>query len=124
MPHAVHCDPALGAAIAAHAGSDLRAELVPSRAALATVLAITTDDALARALGERSQCCGENLEAVAVALACSAARVPFAALLACTNEVGSQGRSQWAAQHRRAADATACALLAWLGAGTPGLPPV
>ena len=114
MPHAARCDTGLGAGLSAHASG-------AARAALATVLAITTDDALARTLGERSQCCGENLEAVAVALACAAARVPFAALLACTNEVGSQGRSQWAAEHRHAASATASALLAWLAAGAPGL---
>jgi len=116
MPHAVACDAELGEGLAGHASG-------AARASLATVLAITTDDALARALGERSQCCGENLEAVAVALACSAAGVPFTALLACTNEVGARGRGQWAAEHRGAAAATASVMLAWLAAGAPGLSP-
>jgi nucleoside phosphorylase len=46
--------------------------------ALATTLSITTDDELAGTLGERSGCDGENLEALAVAQACAAARVPCA----------------------------------------------
>jgi nucleoside phosphorylase len=109
-------------------GAELAAELARSsanvaRGALATTLGITTDDELARELGERSACCAENLEAVAVALACDSAQIPFAALLSCTNHVGSLGRAQWAAEHANAARATANALLAWLARGAPGLPP-
>ena len=107
-------DVALASGLAQHAGA--------GRGTLATTLAITTDDALARRLGERSGCCAENLEAVAVALACAAARVPFASLLACTNEVGARGRAQWLAGHRAAAATTAQAFTAWLAAGAPGLP--
>jgi futalosine hydrolase len=90
---------------------------------LATTAFITTDDALAATLA-RSGCVGENLEAVAVGLACEAAGVPWAALLACTNEVGARGRGQWLAEHARAAARVSAALLAWLDQGAPGLPPV
>jgi nucleoside phosphorylase len=116
MPHAATCTGSLADGLARSAAGC-------ARAPLASVLAITTDDALARGLGERSRCCGENLEGAAVGLACAAAGVPFAALLACTNEVGSRGRAQWAGGHRAAAQATAAALLAWLAAGAPNLPP-
>jgi nucleoside phosphorylase len=115
MPHVAVCDRGLAAGLAQSAPN-------AARGALATTLAVTTDDALARELGERSGCCGENLEGVAVALACAAAAVPFAALLACTNEVGARGRAQWAAGHRAAAHDTAAALITWLAAGAPGLP--
>ena len=89
--------------------------------ALATTLSITTDDDLAHTLGVRSGCVGENLEALCVAVACEAASVPFAALLACTNEVGGSGRSQWLAEHARAAEQTCAAVLAFLDRGAPGL---
>jgi futalosine hydrolase len=87
---------------------------------LATTAFITTDDALAAALGG-SGCVGENLEAVAVGLACETAAVPWAALLACTNDVGARGRAQWLAEHTRAAALTSTALLRWLDRGAPGL---
>jgi nucleoside phosphorylase len=80
---------------------------------LATTLAITTDDGVAFRLAA-SGLEGENLEALGVAIACQAAGVPFAALLGCTNEVGANGREQWARNHEAAAHATARALLAWL----------
>jgi futalosine hydrolase len=115
MPQRGECDAALAREIA-------RGKSGITRGVLATTLAITTDDALARELGDRSGCCAENLEAVAVALACDAANVPFVALLGCTNQVGSRGRAQWAAEHGRAARVTATALLAWLARGAPGLP--
>jgi nucleoside phosphorylase len=115
MPQRGECDAALARELA-------RSTAGTARGVLATTLAITTDDALARELGDRSGCCAENLEAVAVALACDAVHVPFAALLGCTNLVGSQGRAQWAAKHGHAARSTATALLAWLARGAPGLP--
>jgi futalosine hydrolase len=90
---------------------------------LATTAFITTDDALAATLA-RSGCVGENLEAVAVGLACQACGVPWAALLACTNEVGARGRTQWLAEHTRAAAQVCAALLAWLDQGAPGLAPI
>jgi nucleoside phosphorylase len=81
---------------------------------VATTLGITTDDALAQALARDSGCNVENLEALAVGLACAAQNVAFAALLCCTNEVGALGRSQWAQHHARAAELTANALMRWL----------
>ena len=87
---------------------------------LATTAFITTDDALAASLA-RSGCVGENLECVAVGLACEAERMPWAALLACTNDVGARGRAQWLAEHAHAAEQTCGGLLAWLDQGAPGL---
>jgi nucleoside phosphorylase len=116
MAQSAECDVALSNALAPRAAN-------VARGVLATTLGITTDDALASELGERSGCCAENLEALAVALACSGAAVPFAALLACTNQVGARGRAQWAAEHANAARATASTVLAWLARGAPGLPP-
>jgi nucleoside phosphorylase len=92
------------------------------RGPVATTLGITTDDALALRLGEQSGCGAENLEGLSVALACRAAGVPFGAVLACTNRVGSSGRSQWAQHCRGAAIASARCIEAWLAAGAPGMP--
>ena len=88
--------------------------LLPELQGLATTLGITTEDALARELGLRSGCEGENLEALAVAHACALARVPFGAVLGCTNQVGSQGRVQWAHHRALAARASAELVLGWL----------
>jgi hypothetical protein len=92
------------------------------RAPLATTLAITTDDALASRLGRGSGCVGENLEGLPVALACQARAVPCGAVLACTNQVGSAGRAQWAQHCRAAAEQSARVVTAWLAAGARGLP--
>ncbi len=86
---------------------------------VATTLAVTTDDALAALLA--SGAAVEHLEAFAVASACAASGVPFAAALGVANVVGSEGRAQWRAQHRVAADAAIQLVLAWLAAGGPGL---
>jgi nucleoside phosphorylase len=93
------------------------------RGAVATTLGITTDDALARDLAARSGCYGENLEALAIALACQGAGVAFAAVLGCTNTVGSQGRAQWLEHRTTAAHATAELVRDWLARGAPGRPP-
>lgn len=81
---------------------------------LGTSLAITTEDALAAELAQLGQltspCLGENLEALAVAHACSTAGVPLGAVLVATNEVGSQGRTQWLMHHGQAAELTAAIL--------------
>jgi nucleoside phosphorylase len=115
MPTEFTPDAGLSQGLAA-AGTDVL------RAPLATTLAITTDDALASRLGEGSGCVAENLEGLSVALACQARSVPFAAVLACTNRVGSCGRAQWAQHFRGAAEASARLVTAWLAAGAPGLP--
>jgi nucleoside phosphorylase len=91
------------------------------RGPLGVTLAITTNDTLASELARASDCCAENLEALAVGLACRALGLPFAALLACTNEVGSRGRAQWAQHHTLAATTTATHVVSWLKQGAPGL---
>jgi nucleoside phosphorylase len=104
--------------------SDGLAQVDPStlRGEVATTLAITTDDTLAQALGTKSGCAAENLEAYAVALACAAHDLPFACLLVATNAVGSEGRSQWQTHQRSAAEKAAELLLLWLDRGAKGLP--
>jgi len=72
-------------------------------AVAAGTLGVTTSDALARSLAERSLADVENLEAFAVAAACAAASVPCVAVLGVTNVVGSQGRIQWRDNHRAVA---------------------
>jgi nucleoside phosphorylase len=104
-------DPVLAVAL----GGDLR------RVRVAATPGITLDDALARELGARSGCDVENLETLSVALACAGVGVPFAALLAITNAVGADGRTQWRAHHAAGAEATCRAVARWLHAGAPGL---
>ncbi len=90
---------------------------------LGTTLAITTDDVLAGELGACTGCVGENLEALAVALACAGAAVPCAVVAGCTNRAGAQGRGQWRQHHAALAQACAELVLRWLASGAPGLPP-
>jgi nucleoside phosphorylase len=116
MPVEIEADAVLCAALVAD-------DPAIERGALATTLAITTDDSLASELGALSGCQGENLEAAAVALACRAAGVGFAAVLACTNQVGSRGRAQWVEHRAAAAHASAQLVLAWLSRGAQGSPP-
>ena len=92
------------------------------RGRLATTLSITTDDQLALRLGKRTACDTENLEAFSVGLACAALDLPFAAVLAVTNAVGSEGREQWGKFRRKAADCSARLLLDWIHRGAQGLP--
>jgi nucleoside phosphorylase len=92
-----------------------------ARGTLATTLGITTDDALAHELA-RSGCVAENLEAIAVALACHDAGAAFSAVLGCTNVVGAQGRKQWLEHRAVAARESAELVLDWLANGAPGLP--
>lgn len=74
---------------------------------VATTLAVTTTRELADAMARSTGCDVEHLEAYAVAVACRAAGVPFLAVLAVANEVGPQGREQWAQHHQRVSDALA-----------------
>jgi nucleoside phosphorylase len=84
--------------------------------AVATTLAITTDDVLALSLGEHSGCTAENLEAYSVAAVCADLAVPFVGLLVATNAVGSSGREQWRTHQRAAAERGAQLLLRWIAA--------
>jgi len=88
---------------------------------MATTLAITTDDRLAKQLSQASDCRGENLEAFSIAHACRAADIPMAALLGATNWVGSNGRAQWREHHAAVADKTASAIVQWLASEASGL---
>jgi nucleoside phosphorylase len=89
-------------------------------APVATTMAITTDDAIARAVHPATGLEGENLELFPVGLACRAADVPFAAVLGVTNMVGSTGRTDWRQYQRDAAIAAAEVLVNWLRRGAPG----
>jgi nucleoside phosphorylase len=94
------------------------------RASLATVaspLCTTIDDALAASMPGATGCHAENLELFAVASACRASNVPFAAALGVSNMVGSTGRTDWTQFQRDAVTSAAAAISAWLQAGAIGL---
>ncbi len=95
--------PALRAGLAALTGNE--------PVAVACPLAITSSAALARRIAKATGASLENLEIFAIARACRAAKIPFAALLAVTNRVGPSGNRQWRAHHREASRA-ACRLMA------------
>lgn len=64
-----------------------------------TLAAITTDPTLAALHAANWEV--EHMEAYAVALACAAAGVPFAAILGITNRVGPEAHAQWRANRER-----------------------
>ena len=115
MQTAIEPDAALTAGLLA--ASDARGRSVP----VATTMAITTDDAIARAVHPATALEAENLELFPVALACRAADVPFGAVLGVTNMVGSTGRTDWRQYQRDAAIAAAEVFVNWLRRGAPGL---
>jgi purine-nucleoside phosphorylase len=87
----------------------LRGALGPDAPPLAVVacpLAITQTDELAARLGATGAAL-ENLEAFGVARAAAAARIPFAAVLGVSNQVGPRAHAQWRAHHL-AASRAAC----------------
>lgn len=89
---------------------------------IATTLAITTDDDLARRISESLGCEVEHLEAFGVAAACAAEGVPLAAVLGVANRVGSQARDEWARHHESAGKAATDVVAAWLASGAANLP--
>jgi nucleoside phosphorylase len=89
--------------------------------ALATTAGITTSDALAKRIALGSACAVENMEGVAVGLACEAAKVPFAAVLVVTNVAGKHGRQQWLENRVAAAIRGAEIVMEWLEKDAPGL---
>jgi nucleoside phosphorylase len=117
MPVQVKANRRLRAAIAKCAGPTVL------RGNLATTAGITTSNALAQKLAKGSGCVVENLEGVAVGLACDAQHVAFAGIFVVTNVVGKQGRQQWASNHQAAAQRGAQILTDWIESGAPGLPP-
>ncbi len=84
------------------------------RVTVATTLAVTTDDQVARVLSAQGDV--EHLEAFAVARACEEANVPFTAVLGIANVVGLRGRAEWREHH--GASAAACAIAATLRSPT------
>lgn len=116
MQTVLDAHPMLGAGLVASSGPRAR------QAPVATTLAITTDDAVARAVHPATGFEAENLELFPVALACRAADVPFAAILGVTNVVGSAGREDWRQFQRDAAIAAAESLVTWIQNGAQGLP--
>lgn len=116
MQTMVDLDPPLASALLAEAGPRARA------ANVATTMAITTDDAVARAVHEATGLEAENLELFPMALACMAEQVPLAAVLSVTNVVGSKGRADWQKYQRDAAVAAAEVVVSWVRAGAKGLP--
>ncbi len=89
--------------------------------AVATTLAITVDDEAATRIAEGSGAEVEHLETHGVAMACAAGGIPFAAVLAVANFVGSRGRVEWRENHRYAETAAAERVLQWLRRGAGGL---
>lgn len=116
MQTLIEPDAALSSGLLASAGPRART------AAVATTMAITTDDAIARAVHPATGFEAENLELFPIALACRAADVPFGAVLGVTNLVGSTGRNDWRQYQRDAAIAAAEVLVSWLLHGAQGLP--
>jgi nucleoside phosphorylase len=116
MQTALDTHGALGASLCAAAGPRGHYTRV------ATTLAITIDDAVARAVNPATGFDAENLELFPVAAACRAADVPFSAVLGVTNMVGSTGRLDWRKFQREAAESTAEVFLNWVLAGATGLP--
>jgi purine-nucleoside phosphorylase len=89
--------------------------------AIATTLAITTDDALAARTAEGGDYDVEHLEAFAVADACAEANVAFGAVLGVANRVGSTARAEWLQNHRAAGDRAGSLIARWLERGAPGV---
>ena len=91
------------------------ARIVPT-VTVACPLAITRAAALGRRIAAATGAALENLEAVAVARAAAAARVPFAAVLGVANQVGPRAHAEWRANHHAASGAACATLLRFLDA--------
>ncbi len=92
----------------------LRGRLNLPEADVATLVAITTDPALATRLA--ADWAVEHMEAYGVAAACAGAGVPFAAVLGITNRVGPGAHAEWRA-NRDACQRAAVAAVARLVGG-------
>jgi nucleoside phosphorylase len=91
-------------------------------APIASSLGRIVSDTLAAGLHAATGCDGENGELFGVATACTAAQVPFAAVLGVTNLIGSTAQKDWAQFQREAVVQAATTLANWLHVGAPGLP--
>ena len=114
MPRAIDTSRRLERRARAH-GTDVL------RGTLATTLGITTSDRLGARLASQRARSRENLEAIAVALACRDRGVPFAAVLGVTNRVGRRVARNGLEHRALAASTTAELVLRWLDAGAPGV---
>jgi nucleoside phosphorylase len=90
------------------------------RVRAATTLGVTVDDGAASRMGHEGFD-AEHLEVFAVASACRAARVPFAAVLGVSNRVGSRARDEWREHHHAASANAVQRLVSWLEQGASGL---
>jgi len=115
MTTSLECHPLMGAALQQ---SHPRA----FRAAVASPVALTVDDALAASVHPSTGWEAENLELFGLASACAASEVPFSAALGVTNIIGSTGRHDWAQFQRDAVTAAANAVATWIHNGAQGLP--
>ena len=88
---------------------------------VATTLAITTDDALAKRIADTLECEVEHLEAFAVVAACASLHVPAAVVLGVANRVGSHARDEWLRHHEAAGKVATDLVAAWLRRGAPGV---
>jgi futalosine hydrolase len=102
--------------------ADAFAALGARSCSVGTTLAITTDDDGATRIAAATGAEVEHLEAQGVAMACAARAVPFAAILAVANVVGSRGRVEWRENHRHAETVAGELVLRWLHQGARGLP--
>ncbi len=111
----------LAAPVHPHVGSDphLVASLIASQEKLTavdatTTMGITTSNLLAKQLSTRSQCDVENMEGYAAAWVCQQHHIPFAALLAVSNNVGAQGRDEWKTHREQCKTLASTAIKRWL----------
>jgi purine-nucleoside phosphorylase len=95
------------------ADPELLRRLSLPEADVACLVAITTDPALATAIGASWQV--EHMEAYGVAAACAAAGVAFAVVLGITNVVGPSAHAEWLANREACQDAAAGAVARLVG---------
>ncbi|MGA7120918.1 MAG: hypothetical protein WBY94_12515 [Polyangiaceae bacterium] len=84
------------------------------RADVATTVAVTVDGATAVRIAGATGTHVEHLEAHGMAMACAALGMPFGAVLAVANSVGSSGRSEWRAHHVEASMRAVDVVVGWL----------
>lgn len=92
------------------------------RAAAATPLGWTLDDALASGLAIGTGAQVESLEAFSVGQAAALLDVPFAAVLGVSHEAGRHAKDHMREHERAAAEAACETVAAWLQGGAQGLP--
>jgi nucleoside phosphorylase len=84
------------------------------RAAVASTLGITVNNATAARIALTTGTNVEHLETHGMAMACAALGVPFGAVLAIANFVGTDARAEWRLHHLQAAARAAETVVQWL----------